>query len=793
MDLRNDSKEKASEELLDIILSNKDSRRDQSRIKEIIESYPDLLSNRYSIQCSNTPLLIACSNPGVKPEVIKTLLGLGADLMERRCDDWQALHCAANNARLDILKLLLDKNGNIINNLAEEQNALQILVRYGDSNSTDFYNCADLLVKKGINLNQCDKKGRTSLHWAKKREYNNIIDMIEKASKTKTPVDPQIVKIETLRECLRKRDEEDFIAYFDKFYESSSSIIDELLQFSCEKGLVEAAEHLLYRGADPNRILPNKKTPIEIAAIKGYSELKRYKVNIDKEYEGYLLLNGHDDVGYTPLHYALRFADSDTIEQLLSLGSSLGSSSIYGGKPVENIRPGVLKKHLDNSINPDNSNSTSDTEIDMDQENFKLKINYNSLIPPFIEKKESETTNDSMNNDIEMQECEQNNLLNRGCRTRLVDETEVLYLLSKETKFKHLLKHPVVTTFICFKWQQFRYIFWLHLLFYTFCYLSLVFSILSWRELKYEPLTYSLWIALFIVFIRTLVLIIILIRKGRKVKKVTFKYLKHISYIFDLLLSILISVMVRTDFDSSEMKLASVFAILLVSVKLICAIGYHQSLSVYVIMIKIVLKDIFKLLLWLCIPLWSFSLIFYLIFATPKNVEETGRSESYNGSFDDPYLTMFKTMIMMTGELEANNVDFSSFPFMGRIIIGLFIIVIIIGLMNLLIGTAVSDIQAIRKDAELSSCIATVQYLNNIEYIFNETKSTLSSLNCCERFINALFNYQEPTSKESDCNLFTRYERTLHLNAPRKNNISMNKRTISEIKEILWNRNQEEK
>ncbi|XP_076274209.1 uncharacterized protein LOC143205068 isoform X6 [Rhynchophorus ferrugineus] len=306
MDLRNDSKEKASEELLDIILSNKDSRRDQSRIKEIIESYPDLLSNRYSIQCSNTPLLIACSNPGVKPEVIKTLLGLGADLMERRCDDWQALHCAANNARLDILKLLLDKNGNIINNLAEEQNALQILVRYGDSNSTDFYNCADLLVKKGINLNQCDKKGRTSLHWAKKREYNNIIDMIEKASKTKTPVDPQIVKIETLRECLRKRDEEDFIAYFDKFYESSSSIIDELLQFSCEKGLVEAAEHLLYRGADPNRILPNKKTPIEIAAIKGYSELKRYKVNIDKEYEGYLLLNGHDDVGYTPLHYALR-------------------------------------------------------------------------------------------------------------------------------------------------------------------------------------------------------------------------------------------------------------------------------------------------------------------------------------------------------------------------------------------------------------------------------------------------------------------------------------------------------
>lgn len=55
---------------------------------------------------------------------------------------------------------------------------MQILIRYGATNSQDFLDCARLLIKKGADVNLTDNKNKNALDWATKRGVLEKIQLI---------------------------------------------------------------------------------------------------------------------------------------------------------------------------------------------------------------------------------------------------------------------------------------------------------------------------------------------------------------------------------------------------------------------------------------------------------------------------------------------------------------------------------------------------------------------------------------------------------------------------------------
>jgi hypothetical protein len=98
-------------------------------------------------------------------------------------------------------------------------------------------------------------------------------------------------------------------------------------------------------------------------------------------------------------------------------------------------------------------------------------------------------------------------------------------------------------------------------------------------------------------------------------------------------------------------------------------------------------------------------------------------------------MSVFKTVVMLTGEFDAASIPFVSFPGTSHIVFVLFVFLIAIVLFNLLNGLAVSDTQAIRDDAEVVSYVARVKLLSHIETVFQSPSlpflGTLKRICCC--------------------------------------------------------------
>jgi transient receptor potential cation channel subfamily A protein 1 len=151
---------------------------------------------------------------------------------------------------------------------------------------------------------------------------------------------------------------------------------------------------------------------------------------------------------------------------------------------------------------------------------------------------------------------------------------------------------------------------------------------------------------------------------------------------------------------SIEKQLASV-AILLAALELVMMTEQHPKLSTYAVMLKTVSANFFKLLLWYFLLLLAFALSFYILF--------------HDDSFDNPLKSIFQTIIMLTGELNADSIKFDSSNITSRLIFLLFVFMITIVLFNLLNGLAVGDTQTTRSDAELVAHTSRVQHIYYIE------------------------------------------------------------------------------
>ena len=131
--------------------------------------------------------------------------------------------------------------------------------------------------------------------------------------------------------------------------------------------------------------------------------------------------------------------------------------------------------------------------------------------------------------------------------------------------------------------------------------------------------------------------------------------------------------------------------------------GGHPLLSTYITMFREVSYNFSKFLVWFIMLIIAFGLCFFIIFQRRGEKGEDG--EEVNAHFVSPEMSLMKTIIIsLTGEIEFEGIDFSSE--FSRIIFLVYVFFIMLVLVNLLNGLAVSDIAAIQKQSEIMSHIS---------------------------------------------------------------------------------------
>lgn len=316
--------------------------------------------------------------------------------------------------------------------------------------------------------------------------------------------------------------------------------------------------------------------------------------------------------------------------------------------------------------------------------------------------------------------------------------------MANSPEYKHLLSHPVIVSFLLMKWLQIQCLFWVNLCFYIAFVVSLVIYVFS--DYAYFPTeeksTIHLMFSTLSYSCLSLTLILLIMRELFQIFVAPNKYFKNFENYIEIILILLTSFIVfMTNPSLDTKKQLSSLAILLAAFELVLMLGSHPYFSTNVVMLKTVSFNFFKFLVWYCLLIIAFAMSFYLLFTSsvPNSLtvsQNQTAEDDTDKSFDDPGRSIFKTIIMLTGEFDASSINFDTFPVTSKVIFALFIFMIAIILLNLLNGLAVSDTQMIQNDAELVGHIARAQHIRYVESMFMDNVLPTNILNrirdlCC--------------------------------------------------------------
>lgn len=603
-----------------------------------------------------------------------------------------------------------------------------------------------------------DRRGKTARDFLKEA-FPHLLDKFNSSSEIVETIDN-----DKLFSFLSRHEEDNFIRDFSKLVKknehrqalAANNGMNTMLQLATEKGLDKVVGTLLLSGADPNATCSgNTYRPIAIACQYGfYKILKRftendntlfdpvndesliqliikgmrsYSGNSKADYKSCLeLLLSHPknniDVNYrdikynTALHYAARNGDNDTVLELLRKGACIGIRNLFDEPPLADINAKTLETYLNECVTTNGERPSDD--------DYEIHMKYSFLVYPNNNSLETELTKvplmDNSNNNVKEYDA------------ILAPETDALLYMTRNEELRPLLKHPVITSFLYLKWQRISCLFYANITFYSLLWLCLILYIILGYGVEHKQPN-SIEALNVITHIGAIIgLILLVIRELFQLLVAPIRYLQSIENWMEIALIIVTTWIVCYDSapESTKQQLSAV-AILLSSAELVLLIGQFPTLSTNIVMLRTVSWNFFKFLLWYCILIIAFALSFYTLFRQEidddkkaPNPNCTGKEEDEEEDFFvDPGRSLFKTIVMLTGEFDAGSIKFGTFPVTSHIIFIVFVFMIPIVLFNLLNGLAVSDTQAIRADAELVGHISRIRLISYFESVLigNET------------------------------------------------------------------------
>lgn len=760
------------DQLLDCV-----NRNDVNDLVNLVSEHENILDTLYSRNQNILQKAIKEQNDKISVEIVNKLIELGVNVFYNNIVDehMDVLHFAAYTLNPRILNVICKhiKNNkpNEMNSLCDGKNtALNLIIKRCDHNDKNFMKCVRILIENELDINKPDDKNLTPIFWAARKRNRELInylleqshvdldthkllgesarDLIEKYELSDKNL-PQHVNnnVPVEEQCmvlLNSKLENEFIERFNINITIDPNYDDQyetFLQKACKKGLIGVVRKLIERKVDVNKIgTKNAEPPILIVAKEGFYEIfdlllnnneiiipsdllsvmllnlnkkdgqtEEYRKCLDALFESHHMsnidINYSNKEGYTPLHYASIYQDSDLVAKLLKNGANLAYMNAYKVMSIESISPSILKNHFDDCIHPIKASSKA--------EDYTVTFDYTSLV---------KGTNSGRD-------------LEKGGRTySFVDtdinyETDAVAYLAKNKETRPLLAHPLITSFLLIKWHNFRCFFYINFIFYLLFCISL-YSYIFLNNLQDNSNDQSdgiqiLWTISSAILYITFILLIL--REFFQILVSMKTYLRDVENYIEISLIFAIIAMLLMNGMHQQKQVCAV-VILLSAFELIMLIGQIPALTTNIVMLRTVSWNFFKCLSWYAILIVAFSYSFFMLFnydttdlskddknETVNVNEDDDDEEKEENAFVDPGVSLFKTIVMLTGEFDASSINFSNSPYMSRIIFIIFVFTIAIVLINLLNGLAVSDIQLIKSDAELYGLVARAERVNYMD------------------------------------------------------------------------------
>ncbi|XP_071581493.1 transient receptor potential cation channel protein painless-like isoform X2 [Temnothorax nylanderi] len=407
---------------------------------------------------------------------------------------------------------------------------------------------------------------------------------------------------------------------------------------------------------------------LEISPLEIDNQLEYIKLILGQEFRETVDVRSVDDIGNTALHYALERNWYEAATLLLKEGSYLGQVNIFNNIVIADIPEFILSSYFNDCIQlkkewTDECTIEFDYRCSMPHENF-----------------------------TEQQEI-----------SRATCEMEVILYIANNDTLKHLLKHPLISSFLYIKWYMIRHVLYANFVFYTMFYFFVNAYILS---MTYDTSRNRQQIAndsFNTVFACTLQNNLSWVfAMGMWLFFTSREILQFISYPQRYLVDlenwsqVLLIVLTLALLCGAGLQIGGM-VILLSTWELMTLISHHLFPSTCIEMFRTVFFNFVRFSFPHLILILAFTLAFYMLLR--------------NDGFSNPGLSLFKTIIMFTREFDAKDISFSAYPVWSRIVFMLFIFYIVIVLFNLLKGLAVSNIAEILNKAEIIGLTSRVRLI----------------------------------------------------------------------------------
>ena len=155
------------------------------------------------------------------------------------------------------------------------------------------------------------------------------------------------------------------------------------------------------------------------------------------------LVNSRDVLGNTPLHYATQKWSEKIVRRLLERGANIGIKNKWNEIPINRISASTMESFLDEFC--------LQSENDVNHDEFKVTFDYQFLAPP-VDSLPAEVQGPYMDRD----EGQKSSDGTGGEKRFALPETESLWYMAESREHRHLLKHPVITSFLWCKWTRIR-------------------------------------------------------------------------------------------------------------------------------------------------------------------------------------------------------------------------------------------------------------------------------------------------------------------------------------------------
>ncbi|GAB0098528.1 hypothetical protein DMENIID0001_142700 [Sergentomyia squamirostris] len=626
------------------------------------------------------------------------LISCGIDAnLQIKC--YTPLHCAAFGNSPETAKMLINSGANIATVTAKqdcEESLLHCAVR---ANAVD---CVRLFMAEGADVNSLKPNGTNPIHLA---AYLGHVQCLEVLLETKA-ADVNI------KNCIRDK-------------ESTA------LHLAADEGNVECVNLLLGKDADVKLRNHRGFTPLHLAARSASLDCVESLLRT-----GNADPNAEDFDNRTALHAAIGKSDQalDIIETLIAWGANINHKDVYGFTALHLAALDGLAQCVEvlifhgTDVTTKSKKGTSCLNVITRKCPTSLQMISQKLDAAIT----CHQSHDTANREVEL-ELDFRQLL-QYCHPR-----EISYLNTfVDEGQKEFLQHPLCSAFLYIKWGKIRKYYIGRL---VFCFMFVLFLTLyvltalahncynSSKEMEEEIQEQELCQKQsilgnmlrnnpFVIEMQWWVLVAItIVEIFRKLCGISGfssfrQYVTQFENLIEwfVIVSVFVISYIYTHRTYTWQNHIGAFAVLLGWTNLMLMIGQLPVFGAYVAMYTKVQGEFAKLFMAYSCMLIGFTISFCVIFPS-------------SSLFANPFMGFISVLVLMIGEqdlsLLTNDPDDKDPPFLleisAQITFVLFLLFVTVILMNLLVGIAVHDIQALKVSAELSKLVRQTKLISYIE------------------------------------------------------------------------------